>query len=88
MTCICVDKERPSYVLREIDRHPYITEGWEIGWDREREERGREGGRGVECWMGDGVASRRWWERPTRQTEGGTAMLSITVGCVSVCACA
>ena len=27
--------------------------------------------------MGDGVASRRWWERPTRQTEGGTAILSI-----------
>ena len=57
---------------------------------REREEREREGegGRGVECWMGDGVASRRWWERPTRQTEGGTAMLSIRVGmCFCVCLC-
>ena len=42
-THICVEKERPSYVLREIDRRPYITEGWEIGWDREREEREREG---------------------------------------------
>lgn len=42
-TRICVEKERPSYVLREIGRHPYITEGWEIGWDTEREERGREG---------------------------------------------
>ena len=83
-THICVEKERPSYVLREIGRHPYITEGWEIGWDRERGE--REGGRGVECWMGDGVASRRWWERPPRQTEGGTAILSIRVGmCFCVC---
>ena len=42
-THICVEKERPSYVLREIGRHPYITEGREIGWDREREEREREG---------------------------------------------
>ena len=39
----CVEKERPNYVLREIGRYPYITEGREIGWDREREERGREG---------------------------------------------
>ena len=31
------EKERPSYVLREIDRHPYVNEGREIGWDRERE---------------------------------------------------
>ena len=52
-TRICVEKERPSYVLREIGRHPYITEGREIGWDRERErererrerERGWERGR-------------------------------------------
>ena len=50
-TRICVEKERPSYVLREIGRHPYITEGREIGWDKERErereerERGRERGR-------------------------------------------
>ena len=48
-TRICVEKERPNYVLREIGRHPYITEGREIGWDRERErerrERGRERGR-------------------------------------------
>ena len=48
-TRICVEKERPSYVLREIGRHPYITEGREIGWDREREteeiERGRQRGR-------------------------------------------
>ena len=46
-TRICVEKERPSYVLREIGRHPYITEGREIGCDREREERerGRERGR-------------------------------------------
>ena len=48
-TRICVEKERPSYVLREIVRHPYITEGREIGWDRERyrerRERGRERGR-------------------------------------------
>ena len=44
-TRICVEKERPSYVLREIGRHPYITEGREIGWDRERGERGRERGR-------------------------------------------
>ena len=46
-TRICVEKERPNYVLREIDRHPYITEGREIGWDRERERRegGRERGR-------------------------------------------
>ena len=53
---------------------------------RNRGEREREGevGRGVECWMGDGVASRRCWERPTRQTEGGTAMLSIRVG---MCLC-
>ena len=43
MTRICVEKERPSYVLREIGRHPYITEGREIGWERKREERGREG---------------------------------------------
>ena len=93
MTHICDEKERPSYVLREMGRHPYISEGREIGWDREREgerererERGeREGGRGVECWMGDGVASRRWWERPTRV---GTAMLSIRVGmCFCVCLC-
>ena len=41
-TRICVEKERPSYVLREIGRHPYITEGREIRWDRER---GRERGR-------------------------------------------
>ena len=70
--------------MRETDGHPYIGEGGEIGGDRE----GREGGRGVECWMGDGVASRRWWERPTRQTEGGTAILSIRVGmCFCVCLC-
>ena len=33
--------------MREIGRHPYITEGWEIGWDKERErgEREKEGGR-------------------------------------------
>ena len=43
-TRICVEKERPSYVLREIGRHPYITKGREIGWDREREEREREEG--------------------------------------------
>ena len=42
-TRICVEKERPSYVLREIGRHPYMTEGREIGWDRERGEREREG---------------------------------------------
>ena len=52
-------------------------------------ERGEgEGGRGVEWWIGDGVASRRWWERPTRQTEGTTAILSRRVGvyfCVCVC---
>ena len=59
MTRICVEKERPSYVLREIGQHPYISEGREIGWDRDKEMREREGGRGVECWMGDGVASRR-----------------------------
>ena len=29
-TRICIEKERPSYVLREIGRHPYITEGREI----------------------------------------------------------
>ena len=29
--------------MREISQHPYITEGREIGWDREREERQREG---------------------------------------------
>ena len=40
-THIFVEKERPSYVLREIGQHPYITEGREIGWDREREERER-----------------------------------------------
>ena len=44
-TRICVEKERPSYVLRKIGRHPYITEGREIGWDRERRERGTERGR-------------------------------------------
>ena len=47
-TRICVEKERPSYGLREIGRHPYITEGREIGWGRERDrdrERGRERGR-------------------------------------------
>ena len=45
MTRICVEKERPNYVLREIGRHPYITEGRERCWDRERErgEREREG---------------------------------------------
>ena len=43
ITRICVEKERPSYVLREIGRHPYITEGREIGWDKKREEREREG---------------------------------------------
>ena len=38
--------------------------------------------------MGDGVASQRCWERPTRQTMGGTAMLSIRVGmCFCVCLC-
>ena len=42
-TRICVEKERPSHVLGEIGRHPYITEGREIGWDRERDEREREG---------------------------------------------
>ena len=33
--------------MREIGRHPYISERREIGWDREREERerGREKGR-------------------------------------------
>ena len=41
-TRICVEKERPNYVLREIGRHPYITEGREIGCDKER---GRERGR-------------------------------------------
>ena len=52
----------------------------------QRERGERKGGRGVECWMGDGVASRRCWERPTRQTEGGTAILSIRVGmCFCVC---
>ena len=30
LTRMCVEKERPSYVLREISRHPYITEGREI----------------------------------------------------------
>ena len=29
-TRICVEKERPNYVLREISRHPYITKGREI----------------------------------------------------------
>ena len=29
--------------MRKIGRHPYITEGREIGWDRERGEREREG---------------------------------------------
>ena len=91
MTRICVEKERPSYVLREMGRHPYITEGWEIGWgrEREREERGeREEGIGVECWTGDRVGSQRWWERPTRQTEGRTTILSIRVGiCFCVCLC-
>ena len=44
MTRICVEKERPGYVLREIGRHPYISEGHEIVWDRERErDREREG---------------------------------------------
>ena len=40
----CGEKERSSYGLRKIGRHPYITEGREIGRDRERErgERGRE----------------------------------------------
>ena len=54
MTRICVEKERPGYV-REISRHPYVTEGREIGWDKERERKReeREGGRGVEWWMGD-----------------------------------
>ena len=43
-TRICVEKERPSYVLREIGRHPYITEGRKYdGTKREREEREREG---------------------------------------------
>ena len=46
-TRICVEKERPSYVLREIGRRLCITEGWEIGWDRERErERGEREGEG------------------------------------------
>ena len=85
-TTSCIKEIDLPHVLREIGRHPYITEGREIGWDRERGE--REVGRGVECWMGDGVASRRWWERPTRQTEGETAMLSIRVGmCFCVCLC-
>ena len=48
-------------------------------------QREREGGRGVECWMGDGVASRRRWERPSRQTEGGTVILSIKSGDVFLC---
>ena len=30
MTRICVEMERPIYVLREIGRHPYITQGREI----------------------------------------------------------
>ena len=44
MTRICVEKERPIYVLREIGRHPYITErtGNRMG-QRDREEREREG---------------------------------------------
>ena len=29
-TRICVEKKRPSYVLREIGPHPYIAEGREI----------------------------------------------------------
>ena len=47
-TRICVEKERPNYVLREIGQHPYITEGWEIGWDThiEREERRERKGEG------------------------------------------
>ena len=46
MTRICVGKERPSYVLREIGRHPYITEGRkDDGTEREERERGRERGR-------------------------------------------
>ena len=42
----------------------------------------------LECRRGGGgVASRRWWERPTRQTEGTTA-ISIREGmCVYVCVC-
>ena len=42
-THVCVEKERPSYVMREIGRHPYISEGREIRWDKKREEREREG---------------------------------------------
>ena len=44
MTRICVVKERPRYVMREIGQHPYISEGWEIGWDRERRGEKRERG--------------------------------------------
>ena len=51
MAGICVEEERglphvlrrPSYVLREIGRHPYISEGREIVWDRERERERGEG---------------------------------------------
>ena len=34
--------------------------------------------------MGDGVASQRWWERPTRQTEGGTNKSGDVFLCVTV----
>ena len=39
--------------------------------------------------VGGGVASHKWWERPTRQTEGMSA-ISIREGggCLSVYACA
>ena len=49
----------------------------------EREERER--GRGVECWMGDGVASRRWWERPTRKTNGWNCNVINKSGDVFLC---
>ena len=34
--------------------------------------------------VGGGVASHKWWERPTRQTEGTSAISVRDGGCLSV----
>ena len=54
-TRICVEKERPSYVLREIGRHPYkLKDGKYDGTEREeREGEGKSAGWVMELLLGD-----------------------------------
>lgn len=74
-----MEKERPSYVLRKMDRQPYISVGREIGCERQGD---RQTETQVECRRGGaGVASRRWWERPAISRREGMCF------CVCVCMC-